>query len=237
LMVTVAQTAVTKNEQPDNDDSIKNMTHKRQNTLRKILNVTSTPKYGTGDSTSQSMTFNVTDFEEEENQDYDPEIFKYMSDFLGSSDTATGRGMPLTPSTSLLMRDLFKDANEDDDTSVQGTEDTYTADTNNTRDIFQVVDDTSDVKQSQNNDSNNYSNNNNSNQSDNDEKEFALDDDLMNTLKTGTTMMKHGKYGKPKFKVFQLTPDHQYLIWFSEKKDVQDTRIPIKEIQKNFDSQ
>jgi len=238
LMVTVAQTAATKNEQPDNDESIKNMTHKRQATLKKILNATSTPKFGaTDNSTTHSMTFNVNDFDDDENQDYDPEIFKYMSDFLGPSDSiASGRGMPLTPSTSLLMRDLFKDANDDDDTSVQGTEDTYTADTNGNRDVITIVDDVNDFKQSQNNDDSNGNNTNNNNVNDKnndvDEKEFALDDDLMNTLKTGTTMMKYGRYGKPKFKVFQLTPDHQYLVWFSEKKDVQDTRIPIKEIQK-----
>ena len=32
--------------------------------------------------------------------------------------------------------------------------------------------------------------------------------------------------------MFNLTPDHKYLIWFSKKKSHEDTRIRIKEIRK-----
>ena len=44
--------------------------------------------------------------------------------------------------------------------------------------------------------------------------------------------LKYGKYGKPKYKMFHLTPDHKYLVWFSPKKSTDETRIKIKEIRK-----
>merc|ERR1712154_437248 len=51
-------------------------------------------------------------------------------------------------------------------------------------------------------------------------------------LEQGTTLLKYGKYGKPKYKMFHLTPDHKYLVWFSQKKSSEETRIKIKEIRK-----
>merc|ERR1711970_1074388 len=58
------------------------------------------------------------------------------------------------------------------------------------------------------------------------------DEDVIESLEQGTTLLKYGKYGKPKYKMFHLTPDHKYLVWFSQKKSAEQTRIRIKEIRK-----
>merc|ERR1719189_2475837 len=58
------------------------------------------------------------------------------------------------------------------------------------------------------------------------------DEDVIESLEQGATLLKYGKYGKPKFKMFHLTPDHKYLVWFSQKKLSEETRIRIKEIRK-----
>lgn len=47
-----------------------------------------------------------------------------------------------------------------------------------------------------------------------------------------SAQLKYGKYGKPKYKMFHLTPDHKFLVWFSQKKSAEQTRIRIKEIRK-----
>lgn len=53
---------------------------------------------------------------------------------------------------------------------------------------------------------------------------------VLSTLKEGTTLMKYGRYGKPKYRMFQLSKDHKYLVWFSPKKDAKNTRVPIAQI-------
>ena len=66
------------------------------------------------------------------------------------------------------------------------------------------------------------------------QEEFGggLSVDAMQQMKEGTSLMKYGKYGKPKYRMFQLSPDHKYLVWYSPKKDVNTTRVPIDQIQK-----
>jgi len=54
---------------------------------------------------------------------------------------------------------------------------------------------------------------------------------VLDKMKGGTTFMKYGKFGRPKYRMFQLTKDHRYLVWFSPKKDQAETRIPIKYVQ------
>ncbi|ETO00745.1 Ran GTPase binding protein, partial [Reticulomyxa filosa] len=41
--------------------------------------------------------------------------------------------------------------------------------------------------------------------------------------------LKYGRYGSG-YRTFRLSDDHKYLIWFSQKKDKENTRIPIKDI-------
>ncbi|ETO03811.1 inactive phospholipase C-like protein 2, partial [Reticulomyxa filosa] len=41
--------------------------------------------------------------------------------------------------------------------------------------------------------------------------------------------LKYGRYGSG-YRTFRLSDDHQYLIWFSSKKDSENARVPIKEI-------
>merc|ERR1712003_309492 len=55
--------------------------------------------------------------------------------------------------------------------------------------------------------------------------------DVMETMEQGTILLKYGKYGKPKYKMFQLSADHKYLVWFSQKKSAEETRIKINEIK------
>merc|ERR1712083_90947 len=62
-----------------------------------------------------------------------------------------------------------------------------------------------------------------------DEKE---DEDVIESMEQGTTLLKYGKYGKPKYKMFHLSQDHKYLVWFSQKKSSEETRIRIKDIKK-----
>jgi len=60
--------------------------------------------------------------------------------------------------------------------------------------------------------------------------------DALTEMKKGTALVKYGKRGAPKFRIFQLSQDNSELIWFSDKKKVSQTRIPIedmKEIKEN----
>merc|ERR1719350_1370694 len=65
-----------------------------------------------------------------------------------------------------------------------------------------------------------------------DAKQEDEDEDAIKSMENGTTLLKYGKYGKPKFKMFHLSRDHKYLVWFSQKKSSEETRIRIKEIRK-----
>ncbi len=90
------------------------ITHKRQNTL---LDVTQQPNGTSGhelkksiSSISSNRKFSVTDLETfDEDVEYDPEIFKYLSELIGDQKQV----VPLTPSTSKLMKDLFVDTMDD----------------------------------------------------------------------------------------------------------------------------
>merc|ERR1719336_750147 len=60
--------------------------------------------------------------------------------------------------------------------------------------------------------------------------------DALVELHKGSALMKYGRRGSPKFRMFQLSKDNKLLIWFSEKKDASQTRIPIDDmvrIEKN----
>lgn len=54
--------------------------------------------------------------------------------------------------------------------------------------------------------------------------------DAMQEMIKGTSLMKYGKRGAPKFRHFQLSEDRECLIWFSKKKNLSDSRILIGEM-------
>lgn len=93
---------------------IDGMTHKRQNTLKTLLDVTTSPNGSNADNAkhkiqkSVSRKFSVGELQTlDEDDEYDPEIFKYLSELVGDHK----QPVPLTPSTSKLMKDLFVDDN------------------------------------------------------------------------------------------------------------------------------
>jgi len=60
--------------------------------------------------------------------------------------------------------------------------------------------------------------------------------DALVELHKGCALMKYGRRGSPKFRIFQLSKDNKYVMWFSDKKDPEQTRIPLEEmirIEKN----
>jgi hypothetical protein len=64
----------------------------------------------------------------------------------------------------------------------------------------------------------------------------AYSTDALVELHKGCALMKYGLRGQPKFMIFQLSKDNKILEWFSDKKDREQTRIPIEEmirIEKN----
>jgi len=224
LMLNAATTNKTSFD--DNNNAIKHMTHKRQATLRKIVDVTSTSQCNTDinqDDESKnhnkiSMTFlNISGSAENDSEDVDHDIFKYVPHFLDTTEDTT-KTTPKTSSVSLAMNNLAKDGNNDDDT--------FTVDTNGCLPEMMIIRDNIADNGDDNSDSKKLENNNN------EEKELMLDNDTINTLKSGTTLLKYGRHGKPKFKLFQLTPDQKYLIWHSEKKDIYQTSIALQDIQK-----
>eukprot|EP00494_Astrolonche_serrata_P032517 UN32786 len=56
--------------------------------------------------------------------------------------------------------------------------------------------------------------------------------DALKEMRKGTSLLKYGARGKPKFRFFQLTKDNSALKWFSDKKKLHDTTINIKDISK-----
>jgi len=64
----------------------------------------------------------------------------------------------------------------------------------------------------------------------------AYSTDALVELHKGSALMKYGRRGSPKFRIFQLSKDNKILEWFSDKKDREQTRIPVEEmirIEKN----
>jgi len=51
-------------------------------------------------------------------------------------------------------------------------------------------------------------------------------------MRRGTSMLKHGKYGFPHFRRFQISEDHQRFQWYSRRKSLSDTSVAISDIQK-----
>lgn len=58
----------------------------------------------------------------------------------------------------------------------------------------------------------------------------AYSTDALVELHKGSALMKYGRRGQPKFRIFQLSKDNKTLMWFSDKKDIEQTRIPIEEM-------
>lgn len=50
-------------------------------------------------------------------------------------------------------------------------------------------------------------------------------------LKRGSAMLKYGRRGSPHFRRFQLTQNNKKIRWFSRKKTIKDTTIPISSIR------
>jgi len=56
-------------------------------------------------------------------------------------------------------------------------------------------------------------------------------------MKRGTAMLKYGRRGFPHFRRFQLSEDLTRLIWYSSKKNVEETSIGIAEIKEVLEGQ
>jgi len=196
---------------------IDGMTHKRQNTLKTLLDVTSSPndntkKHEIQKSLSNARKFSVTELTSmDEEEEYDPEIFKYLSELVGDQKQAP----PLTPSTSKIMKDLFMDTVDEPDEIILNLPEFGGPDGAQNGSMHNVQ----------------YSDMSNLSSVGSDHKDDE-EEDVIESLEQGTTLLKYGKYGKPKYKMFHLTPDHKYLVWFSQKKSSEETRIKIKEIRK-----
>merc|ERR1719204_2976569 len=54
--------------------------------------------------------------------------------------------------------------------------------------------------------------------------------DAIIELHKGSALMKYGKRGQPKFRMFQLSKNNERLIWFSDKKKPEDTQIKIEDM-------
>merc|ERR1712228_768139 len=202
------------------------MSHKRQNTLKTLIDVTASPNtaphHELKKSLSNARKFSVGDLtavQEDESDQYDPEIFKYLSELVGNDQSA----VPLTPSTRSVMKDLFVDAMNDDEISLNMPEFNSSANSNSA-DSYSGYHHGAQYSHS---DVSQLSDTNN-----NDNKQNDEDENVIESMEQGTTLLKYGKYGKPKYKMFHLSADHKYLEWYSQKKSSQETRIRIKDIKK-----
>lgn len=54
--------------------------------------------------------------------------------------------------------------------------------------------------------------------------------DALIEMHKGTALMKYGKRGNPKFRMFQLSQDNSTLTWFSDRKKLADTKIAIEDM-------
>jgi len=189
------------------------------------LDVTTSPNGSSADNAkhkiqkSVSRKFSVGELQTlDEDDEYDPEIFKYLSELVGDHK----QPVPLTPSTSKLMKDLFVDDNGEE-ISLNLPDSFPSTGSHNTGNTS-----ISSTNSYPNNHTSQYS----QSQSSISDLKDDDDEDVIEKLEEGTTLLKYGKYGKPKYKMFHLTPDHKYLVWFSQKKSSEETRIRIKEIRK-----
>merc|ERR1712129_415280 len=198
---------------------------KRQNTLKTLIDVTTspnpTPTHELRKSLSNARKFSVGDLTAvNDEEEYDPEIFKYLSELVGN-DANT---VPLTPSTRSVMKDLFVDAMNDDELSLNMPEFGSSA-------ASQSGDSYSGYQHGVQYSLSEMSMGGNSEYG-GDNKQEDEDEDAIKSMENGTTLLKYGKYGKPKYKMFHLSSDHKYLVWFSQKKSSEETRIRIKNIKK-----
>jgi len=156
------------------------------------------------------MTFELSELrkeDEDENGQYDPEIFRYLQDLMGSSSVDKRVSGSATPSMSLVMNNMWtqEDLMREDD-----------GDGDTDGDVeLQLPDNAFRSQKNENTSSDEKSNESN---------------DVLTQMKEGTTLLKYGKYGGGGYRTFQLSKDHKYLIWFSQKKNIENTRIPIEEI-------
>jgi len=217
------------------DSGIDGMSHKRANTMRALLDVTVPKGHESKETASRKLSVGDLQNLDSVDDEYDPEIFRYLNELVGSN--AENKHIPLTPSTSKMMRDLFHDTSadidDDDEEEYRRTfkfENSHSGGATATGGGGGVVVGGGGTRQRH---SPQYSNSISSvselPKSLDDDKD---DEDVIESLEQGTTLLKYGKYGKPKYKMFHLTPDHKYLVWFSQKKSAEQTRIRIKEIRK-----
>jgi len=61
--------------------------------------------------------------------------------------------------------------------------------------------------------------------------------DAVAEMKRGTAMLKYGRQGFPHFRRFQLSDDLTRLVWYSRKKNVEETSIAIADIKDVLDGQ
>merc|ERR1711902_442536 len=55
--------------------------------------------------------------------------------------------------------------------------------------------------------------------------------DSLNEMHRGSSMLKYDKKAKKgNFRAFQITPDNRNLIWYSGKKTLESTTIPLSEV-------
>eukprot|EP00484_Ammonia_sp_Unknown_P020755 CAMPEP_0197024632 /NCGR_PEP_ID=MMETSP1384-20130603/5142_1 /TAXON_ID=29189 /ORGANISM="Ammonia sp." /LENGTH=746 /DNA_ID=CAMNT_0042453047 /DNA_START=51 /DNA_END=2291 /DNA_ORIENTATION=- len=241
MMGAVAASDQAQGDAPVSMNEIDGMSHKRKKTLKTLLDVTGST--AEDDSTQEkakheikkSMSlrkFSVTDLQATEEEEYDPEIFKYLSELVGDPQQQQQQQIPpLTPSTSKIMKDLFFDANDMEEMELNlpdfGSGGHANGSSGGMHGNLGNASYGSPVHSAQ------YSESQASELSAMVAEESKDDEeDVIESMEQGTTLLKYGKYGKPKYKSFNLTPDHKYLVWFSPKKSSDETRIKIKEIRK-----
>ena len=61
---------------------------------------------------------------------------------------------------------------------------------------------------------------------------FGEHTDILGVLLKGDTFMKHSKFSKPKYVTFQLIKNNTLLVWYSKKKNLNETTIHVKDIRK-----
>jgi len=220
------------------------MTHKRANTLKAMVDMTASPENmsAVGHKVRASMdrtrkeSLSVGDLQSLDiDTEYDPEIFKYLSELVTGGQERKPSHVPLTPSTSRLMKDLFVDAAGDEDISLNlpdfgGGHNAANSSSGGgfpNANFAAMGGGGGGMHKQQYSGSVSQSS---VSHLDGDNKED--DEDVIESLEQGATLLKYGKYGKPKFKMFHLSRDHKYLVWFSQKKSSEETRIRIKEIRK-----
>jgi hypothetical protein len=211
---------------------------------------------------SRSMSFSVTDLMAAEQDDggYDPEIIGYLQDLAGEDWTMpTGASHAITPSMSTMMHGFWGDEDafaEDAPTMTLPTFglESSAAETAKTHvDTPAMMGDGSEIPMipygeampglddvelpagyaSASTEATTASTGDGAEVGDEkDTEETGSGESVLDKMKGGTTFMKYGRFGRPKYRMFQLSKDHKYLLWFSPRKDQSDTRIPIKYIQK-----